>query len=163
MQQPAYENDPTQGSAKSISNGLTQPRSKHEAGDVGWAKFTIGSGDTEMRLYSAGTRLAFNDDSGPGLFSRIMRNTLPAGTYYLQIREKATTAPFRRINFLQSGLRNRVCEREAGLGRTDPAACFPHYGNVPNCGGLVYSGMRRESPRAERYRFCSRGEAWGYD
>ncbi len=99
----AYESDNHLSSAKRIRNHQIQRRTIHLAGNKDWAKFTISrggarriliqtsgrSGDTELRLYSrAGRRLAFNDNGGPGLFSRITRSTLPAGTYYIQVREK---------------------------------------------------------------------------
>ncbi len=99
----AYESDNHLSSAKRIRNHQIQRRTIHLAGNKDWAKFTISrggarriliqtsgrSGDTELRLYSrAGRRLAFNDNGGPGLFSRITRSALPAGTYYIQVREK---------------------------------------------------------------------------
>ena len=47
------------------------------------------SGDTRIRLYNRRLqRLAADDDSGPGRFSRIRLGALPAGTYYVRIQEK---------------------------------------------------------------------------
>jgi hypothetical protein len=98
-----YEADNGRSAAKRIRNGRTQNRSIHAAGNRDWAKFTVGaggarnvlietrgaSGDTRIRLYNRRLRrLASNDDSGPGRFSRIRRSSLPAGTYYVRIQEK---------------------------------------------------------------------------
>ena len=99
----AYEPDNGMRSAKRIRNGQTQRRTIHMAGNRDWAKFTIGGqgardlliqtagaeGDTQMWLYdSVGTRLRFNDDSGPGRFSRITAPSIVPGTYYVRIQEK---------------------------------------------------------------------------
>ena len=99
----AYESDNGRGTARRIRNGRVQNRSIHAAGNRDWAKFTIAaggardvrietrgaSGDTRIRLYNRRLkRLAQDDDSGPGLFSRIRRSSLPAGTYYVRIQEK---------------------------------------------------------------------------
>ena len=99
----AYENDNTLSVAKAIRNGQTQRRTIHAAGNRDWARFTVGagggtgvrietagaSGDTQLWLYdAAGRRLAYDDNSGPGLFSRIRRNSLPAGRYYVRVQEK---------------------------------------------------------------------------
>lgn len=99
----AYETDNTRSAAKRIRNRQTQNRTIHAPGNVDWARFTIGragarririqtagaSGDTELRLYNrAGKRLATDDNSGPGNFSRISRTRLAAGTYYVQVKEK---------------------------------------------------------------------------
>ena len=98
-----YESDNGRGTARRIRNGRIQNRSIHAAGNRDWAKFTIAaggardvrietrgaSGDTRIRLYNRRLRrLAQDDDSGPGLFSRIRRSSLPAGTYYVRIQEK---------------------------------------------------------------------------
>jgi hypothetical protein len=100
-----YEADNKRSAAKRIRSGRSQNRNIHAAGNVDWAKFTIGSagarsiriqtsgasGDTELRLYNrAGRRLATDDNSGPGKFSRIQRARLAAGTYYVQVREKGS-------------------------------------------------------------------------
>ena len=99
----AYESDNGRSAARRIRNGRVQNRSIHAAGNRDWAKFTIAaggardvrietrgaSGDTRIRLYNRRLkRLAQDDDSGPGLFSRIRRSSLPAGTYYVRIQEK---------------------------------------------------------------------------
>jgi hypothetical protein len=99
----AYEPDNTRLAARTIRNGQTQNRSIHEAGNLDWAKFTVGSrgarnvrietsgtaGDTELFLYNrAGRRLHYDDNSGRGAFSRIQVATLRAGTYYIRVQEK---------------------------------------------------------------------------
>ena len=98
----SYENDNRRSAAKRIRNGRTQHRTIHRPENRDWAKFTIGaggaanvrirtagaSGDTQMWLYdAAGHRLAFDDDSGPGRFSRITAPVLPAGRYFVRIQE----------------------------------------------------------------------------
>jgi hypothetical protein len=98
----AYESDNKRTTAKRIRNGRTQNRTIHRAGNRDWARFTIGargargvkiqtagtSGDTQMGLYDrAGRRLAYDDNSGAGRFSRIRRSSLAAGTYYIRVQE----------------------------------------------------------------------------
>ncbi len=98
----AYEPDDSISAAKSIGNGQTQSRSIHVAGDTDWAKFVVGasgarnvrietagaSGDTQLWLCRAnGTLVAFDDNGGGGAFSLIALSSLPAGTYYVKIRD----------------------------------------------------------------------------
>jgi hypothetical protein len=98
----AFEPDDSRSAAKPIANGQTQHRSIHRVGNSDWARFTLTGrgardlrvetagpcGDTQLWLYDRhGRRLAYDDDSGPGRFSRITRAALPAGTYYLRVRE----------------------------------------------------------------------------
>lgn len=98
----AYEPDNTMSSAKRIANGQTQRRSIHAARNTDWAKFRVGAGgardvrietsgtrgDTQVWLYRGDRRLiAYNDNSGVGRFSRITRSSLPAGTFYIKVRE----------------------------------------------------------------------------
>ena len=103
-----YEVDDTAAAAKAISNGQVQVRSIHFAGDVDWAKFTVGAngannvvietagsyGDTEMWLYgpNGSTVLLAYDDDGNGLCSRISLVTLAAGTYYIRVQEYGNNA-----------------------------------------------------------------------
>ncbi len=99
----AYEPDNSLGGARLIRNGRTQNRTIHRAGNRDWAKFSIGgrgaqnvrvetrgtSGDTQLWIYNAaGQRLYFDDDSGPGRFSRIQLASLGPGTYYIRVQEK---------------------------------------------------------------------------
>ena len=101
----AYEFDGYATQAKVIAIGQTQNRSILPAGEVDWAKFTVGaggatnvrletagaSGDTQMWLFgpnNASTLVAYNDDKGGGnYFSLITRASLAPGTYYIGIRE----------------------------------------------------------------------------
>jgi hypothetical protein len=98
-----YEADNGRSAARRIRNGRVQNRNIHVAGNRDWAKFTIpaggardvrietrgASGDTQIRLYNRRLRrLAADDDSGPGQFSRIRLGALPAGTYYIRVQEK---------------------------------------------------------------------------
>ncbi len=72
-----YERDNVRVSAKIVRNGRTQRRNIPAAGD------------TQMGLYDrAGTRLRFDDDRGPGRFSRITVPSISPGTNYLRIQEK---------------------------------------------------------------------------
>lgn len=100
----AYERDNVRASAKLVRNGQTQRRTIHVAGNRDWARFSIGgqgardlliqtagpAGDTQMWLYDGltGARLRFDDDSGPGRFSRITAPLIMPGTYFLRIQEK---------------------------------------------------------------------------
>lgn len=99
----AYESDNRVSTAKTIANGRTQRRSIHAPGNRDWVCFTIGgrgarnlavqtagtSGDTQMWVCDrAGNRLAYDDDSGPGRFSRITAPFVPPGTYTIRIQEK---------------------------------------------------------------------------
>lgn len=98
----AYEPDNNWTSAGRIRNGRNQRRSIHAAGNVDWAKFAVGSGgarnvtletsgsagDTQLWLFKAGGALvAYDNNGGPGSFSRIAVAALEPGTYYVKIRE----------------------------------------------------------------------------
>ena len=98
----AYEPDNTPATAKTLGNRQTQNRSLHMAGDADWAKFKVGrssatgvvvatagpaGGDTELRLYSGSTLVAFDDNSGPGEYSRIALASLVPGTYRVKVNE----------------------------------------------------------------------------
>ena len=97
-----FEPDDFRATARTIANGRTQHRSIHAAGDTDWAKFRVGSagarnvrietagtrGDTQLSLYDARGRLvAYNNNGGPGAFSRIVRSSLPPGIYTVRVRE----------------------------------------------------------------------------
>lgn len=96
----AYEPDGDSSQAKPIAVGETQIRSLHPAGDQDCLVLAINapgsiviettgeSGDTVLYLYDANlSGLAFDDDGGTGLFSRIQRADLPAGIYYIKVAE----------------------------------------------------------------------------
>jgi pimeloyl-ACP methyl ester carboxylesterase len=105
----SYEPDDSAAAAKTITNGQTQNRSIHVAGNVDWVKFTVAagasnlrietsgsSGDTQLWLYgpnSSTSQLAYDDDDGTGYFSLITTSAdslptlLPAGTYYIKVQE----------------------------------------------------------------------------
>ena len=99
----AYEPDNTPAAARRISNGQTQRRTIHRAGDVDFAQFRVpdpggrsvvietagARGDTQMWLYKANrTLVAYNDNGGTGNFSRIRVAALSAGTYLIKVREQ---------------------------------------------------------------------------
>lgn len=101
----AFEPDDSFVQAKTLAPGTSQARSIVPATDQDFVAFTLSFqaeviletsgaiGDTRMWLYNASqVELAFDDDDGAGLFSRIERSSanggpLPAGTYYVKIDE----------------------------------------------------------------------------
>ncbi|NOZ22190.1 MAG: S8 family serine peptidase [Planctomycetes bacterium] len=97
----AYEDDDAMARANVITtDGAAQIHSFHDYGDVDWVKFTLATstsvtietdgsyGDTRMWLFDAqGRQIAFNDDGGNGYFSKIVRNRIGAGTYYVAVDE----------------------------------------------------------------------------
>ena len=103
-----YERDDTMRTSKLIANGQIQSRTIHRPGNVDWAKIRIGGdgaanlkvetsgtgGDTQMWLYQTdGTRLAYNNNSGVGNFSKIQVESLPRGTYLVKIQEYGNDHP----------------------------------------------------------------------
>ena len=103
-----YERDDTMRTAKLMSNGRVQARTIHRPGNVDWAKIRIGGdgaanlkvetagpvGDTQMWLYKTdGTRLAYNNNSGVGNFSKIKVASLPRGTYLVKVQEYGNDYP----------------------------------------------------------------------
>lgn len=108
----AYEPDDTSSAAKVIAKGQTQNRTIHAAGNADWVKFTVtgpgtynltvetagASGDTQVWLYkeaavgrsarNAGELVAYDDNSGAGLFSKIAVSGLIPLTYYIKVQEK---------------------------------------------------------------------------
>jgi V8-like Glu-specific endopeptidase len=100
----SHEPDNTSAQASSITLNVSQAHNICPGSDVDWAAFTLPttsevvlsttgtSGDSRLWLYNTSlTELAFDDDSGTGLFSTISRtcgnNALPAGTYYVKVDE----------------------------------------------------------------------------
>jgi len=100
----AYEPDDTYDLATEILSGSPQNHNINESGtDVDWVFFVLyqessivletsgSSGDTLLYLYNTSgvptTYITYNDDSGPGLFSRISRTNLPPDTYYAKVQE----------------------------------------------------------------------------
>ncbi len=108
-----YEEDDTSPHAKSISNGETQARTIHAWGKFDWATFRVGSrgardlvlqtagtsGDTQLWIYrenslgtGAGFKMAYDDNSGGGKFSKITRGSMDPGTYYIKIQENGNNS-----------------------------------------------------------------------
>jgi len=95
-----YEPNDSAETAKEILNNILQNHSLHVANDQDWMSFDIDSevtnltietsgdsGDTRLWLYdSTISELEFNDDTN-GLFSRITRDSLSAGRYYILVNE----------------------------------------------------------------------------
>ncbi|MCA9940416.1 MAG: hypothetical protein KC418_17380 [Anaerolineales bacterium] len=102
--QDDYEPDDAYTQANWIYTNSPQNHNIVPAEDVDWVRFSLSteagvvletsgvSGDTRMWLYDSGlNEIEFDDDSGQGLFSQIMRDCdyspLPVGTYYVKIDE----------------------------------------------------------------------------
>ncbi len=94
-----YEPDNGAADATALAFGVTEAHALCPIGDDDWWTFTLlaarsvaietagPAGDTRMGLYDRNlVQLAFDDDSGPGYFSRIERS-LPAGTYFVRVSE----------------------------------------------------------------------------
>ncbi|MEW5870868.1 MAG: pre-peptidase C-terminal domain-containing protein [Chloroflexota bacterium] len=100
-----YEPDNDWDEASTITPGSPQTHSIVPVDDVDWVTFTLDQNsdvtlqtngemgyDTRMWLYDSGlNEIEYNDDGGPGMFSRIDRicsvDPLPAGTYYVKVDE----------------------------------------------------------------------------
>ncbi len=98
----AYEPDDTIAQARSFTvNGAGQNRNFHTPTDPDWVSFTASAGttytiytynlgaeaDTVLELYnSAGSLIAYNDDSGGGFASRIVWTAPASGSYFVKIR-----------------------------------------------------------------------------
>ncbi len=104
----AYEPDNTQGAAKPITvGGAAQRHNFHIAGDQDWVRFSATAGtayvietlnlgpasDTVLELYDgSGTRLAYNDDYGGTLASRISWIAPSGGTFFVKVRHYRSSA-----------------------------------------------------------------------
>jgi len=159
-----YEADDGPAQANTISNGLAQTHSLHITNDQDWVLFSVDgitnialettgmAGDTRLWLFDHNTNaVAFDDDSGMGLFSHI-GFTVTAGTYYAKVDEYnadqvvdsydialAFTTP--HVDSDGDGLTDYE-ETLAGTDPRDVASClqmrFPSSGAVPPDGqGLV--------------------------
>ena len=95
-----YEPDDDSSSASTLESSVPQAHSICPAEEEDWwvftletpsdiALFTFGNeGDTRMWLYdSSNNELAYNDDGGYHLFSRIVLSNLPPGTYHVMVNE----------------------------------------------------------------------------
>jgi hypothetical protein len=111
-----------------LAPGQTRAHSLCPAGDEDWWRFTLptpadvvlttsgSSGDTRMWLMDAAqNEIAYDDDGGDALFSRIQRTALPAGTYLVKVDEYGDDAPIDAYT----------------ITLTTVAAC------VPQCGGRI--------------------------
>ena len=105
-----YEPNNDRSSAEHIPLGSCTLPAYLESGDVDWFYFTLSSYshvvvetvdsgrdpdvDTKMWLYNSNdVRIAYDDDSGTRLFSRISRD-LPAGTYYIRIEPYGSSSGY---------------------------------------------------------------------
>lgn len=98
----AYEPDDSLNAAKPITvGGSAQRHNFHVAGDQDWVRFSATTGtayvietsnlgpasDTVLELYNgSGTRLAYNDDYGGTLASRISWIAPSSGTFFVKVR-----------------------------------------------------------------------------
>ncbi len=103
----AFEVDDTPDQAKAIAtDGTAQVHNFHAGTDVDWATFFLAGlanvtiqttgvrgGDAELRLFGPddpARQIAYDDDSGGGLYPRIVRRSaqaLPPGRYYIRLNE----------------------------------------------------------------------------
>ncbi len=96
----SYEPDDNWSQATVITSGQNQTHSIVPIGDEDWVRFTLSTtsdvvietsgptGDTRIWLYDSGLgEIEFDDDHGSGLFSKIERDGLTSGTYYVRIDE----------------------------------------------------------------------------
>ncbi|NOY63754.1 MAG: M6 family metalloprotease domain-containing protein, partial [Gammaproteobacteria bacterium] len=92
--------EPDNGSGQAAQSGVSQAHGIFPVADEDWVTFTLAdaaditletsgvSGDTRMWLYDASlSEIAFDDDGGAGLFSKIIKTGLAAGTYYVKVDE----------------------------------------------------------------------------
>jgi hypothetical protein len=104
LQSDAYEPDDNSSQASYIALGTSQLHSIGDGGaDVDWVYFTLAtmqsvrietsgaSGDTKIWLYEEHDSQLFNldsdDDTGEGLFSRLVEFDLSPGNYYIEVQE----------------------------------------------------------------------------
>lgn len=94
-----YESDNDASSAKLVELGQTQTRSLYPQPDEDWVRFSL-TRETSMDIYTQGVlgntqlwlydalfnQVAYDNNSGIGLFSRISMDLLP-GTYYVRVNE----------------------------------------------------------------------------
>lgn len=104
----AYEPDNTLGTARSITvGGAAQRHNFHIAGDQDWVRFSATAGtmyrietlnlgataDTVLELYNgSAVRLAYNDDYGGTLASRIDWYAPTSGTFFVRVRHYSSAA-----------------------------------------------------------------------
>lgn len=95
----AYEPDDTFAESSYLAVDQLQTHSIAPSGDVDWVTFALGDtcdvvielsgdagGDTEMWLYdSAEDQIAYSDDDGTDLYSRIAMDDLTPGTYAVRV------------------------------------------------------------------------------
>ena len=100
-----YEPDNNSGQASAIQSGVLQNHNITPADDEDWVTFTLaevsditvetagGSGDTRMWLYDGSLgEIAFDDNGGNALFSKITMTNLPAGTYFVAVDENGNNS-----------------------------------------------------------------------
>ncbi len=104
----AYEPDNSLNAARPITvGGAAQRHNFHAAGDQDWVRFSATAGtayvietlnlaqasDTVLELYNgSGTRLAYNDDYGGTLASRISWIAPSGGTFFVKVRHYRSSA-----------------------------------------------------------------------
>lgn len=125
------------------------------AGDDDWFEFVVPAGggtitldthtvgnkancpaDTEIWLYQGNTQLAYDDDSGPGLCSRISNASLAAGTYRVLVREYGDNDPVASYQLTITGVDVSSC-----------GSSCANDGTIDNCGNpLVPLGTLTDQP-----------------
>ncbi len=102
----ALDGNDAPNNATPLSPGLNGPFDIAPSGDNDWYSFSLfelsfvhmelngSSGDSVMYLYDANlSQLAYDDDGGTGLWSRLDRN-LPAGDYLVLVRDLGNSSTF---------------------------------------------------------------------
>lgn len=146
-----YEPDNTQAQATPLISGVVQPNhSIHlEGADEDWATFTLTcesdidlqtnglTGDTTMSLFdSTGTLVEFDDDDGVGLFSRIQRQNVLPGVYFVEIQEFAQNNAIMNYSLSLAATQTGTCLLCDGLAVTVDIGA----GDLPTSGNDVILG-----------------------
>ncbi len=120
--QDAHEPNNTFDTASPITPGQPLEATIHGGGnDIDYYTFDVevagpvvietfgDAGDSRMWLYGENqAQIAYNDDGGDGLFSRIQRDTMAPGTYFIKVDEFGNNANISynlRVNLIEGELR----------------------------------------------------------
>ena len=105
---PISPGQPLKRRSTEVATTSTITRSMSRSGPVIIETFG-NAGDTRMWLYGQDqAQIAYNDDGGNALFSRIQRDTMAPGTYYVKVDEFGNNANISynlRVNLIEGELR----------------------------------------------------------
>jgi len=155
-QPDGYEEDDSAAAASSIAtDGSPQDHNFCPAGDEDWAKFTVSVGltytiqtanlgpecDTMLTLYDTDgtTQLAFNDDYGEGLDSRIDYTFPLNGTYYVK-------AEHYNSNQYGTGTEYQLSVEEGAPPRCEPLSDVEISGPTSGYTGTLYAFISTITP-----------------